>query len=220
MDPCGLALADEQGIVASMSFRHEREVSRWWADRLRWMLEKVTWRLDQLEGLAVCNGPGSFTGLRIGVTAMKTLAQALERPLLGVSSLELVALPYHSAWPGTIFSVLYCRKGEVYRAAHSEEGIVKAPEVRTVEEVNRELAETSAPLLVCGSAGPKDSLILPPGARWGDAWLARPHVERLALEGHARLSQGQGGDPMGLTVQYLKRSQAEEQAELYRKMSN
>jgi tRNA threonylcarbamoyladenosine biosynthesis protein TsaB len=219
MDPCGLALADEKGIVAAMSFRHEREVSRWWAERLKWLMEKVDWPMSDLEGLAVCNGPGSFTGLRIGVSAMKTLAQALDRPILGISSLELIALPYLRVWPGTVVSILYCRKGEVYRAAYSEGGItLKEPAVRTVEEVRQELEELAVhPLLICGREGPKDTLPLPPGARRGDDWLSRPSVERLALEGHARLAAGQGRDPLGLTVEYLKRSQAEEHAEAFRK---
>ena len=217
MDPCGIALADGKGIVGAMTFRHERDLSRWWAPRLRWLLAEVGWRVEDLEGFAVCHGPGSFTGLRIGVTAMKTLAQTLERPLVGISSLEAVALPYLSAWPGTVVSVLPCRTGEVYRAAYGEGGsVLLEPAVATVEGLNGEMPGLPGPLLISGGAGPKDTLTPPPGARAGDPWLGLPNVERLALEGRRRLESGRGGDPVALNVLYLKRSQAEEQWEAYR----
>ncbi len=217
-DPCGLALADEGGVVAAMSFRHEREVSRWWAERLDWMLTQVGWTLRDLDGLVVCGGPGSFTGLRIGMAAAKTLTQALERPLVEVSSLELLALPYRAAWPGAVASVLHCRQGEVYCEAYSPDGAVLLPAaVVTVEKLAQNLNSLPKPLLVCGAVGPKDTLPLPDDARRGDPWLATPNVERLALEGVRRLEAGLGVDPLTVTVRYLKRSQAEEQAEAYRK---
>jgi tRNA A37 threonylcarbamoyladenosine modification protein TsaB len=148
---------------------------------------------------------------------MKTLAQALEKPIVGVSSLDLIALPYRSAWPGTLVSVLYCRTEEVYCSVY-DEGMqpLREPGVLRVEELNRELAEIPPPALVCGEVGPRDTLVLPPGARQSDPWLHHPHVEMLAREGCRRLVEGHGVDPMTLRVQYLKRSQAEEQADLYR----
>jgi tRNA threonylcarbamoyladenosine biosynthesis protein TsaB len=217
-DPCGMALADENGIVGSMTFRHERDLSRWWAPRFHWLLAEVGWKVEDLEGFAVCHGPGSFTGLRIGVTAQKTMSQLLKRPLVGISSLELIALPYRSAWPGTVVSVLYCRTGEVYRAAYGGGGAaLREPAVVTVGELHAELADLPGPVLVSGGVGPKDRLELPPNARMGDPWLSLPNVERLALEGRRRLAEGGGGDPLGLTVLYLKRSQAEEQLEAFQR---
>ena len=216
-DPCGIALADEKGIVASMSFRHEREVSRWWAPRLRWLLGEVGWDIGDLEGFAVCHGPGSFTGLRIGVAAMKTLAQALERSIVGISSLELIALPYRHSWPGTVVGILFCRTGEVYRAAYAEGGeLLKEPAVVRVEDLHQELAELPGPVLLAGDVGPRDQLDLPPGVRRGAPWLAVPHVEMLAREGHRRLAAGEGVDAMALKILYLKRSQVEEQMEARR----
>ena len=217
-DPSGIALADETGIVASHTFRHGRELSRWWAVRLQGLLEGAGWQVSDLDGLAVCHGPGSFTGLRIGVAALKTLAQAIGKPIVGVSTLDLLALPYRDAWPGTVLSLLYCRAGEVYRAAYGEAGtVLKEPAVRTLEELREEFEALPGPLLVCGDAGARNTLELPEGARRGDPWLAHPNVERLALEGVRRLSNGVGQDPMALTVLYLKRTQVEEQLEARKK---
>jgi tRNA threonylcarbamoyladenosine biosynthesis protein TsaB len=209
-DPSGIALADDGGIVASLTFRYDRDFSRWWATRLQWLLSQAGWKMSDLDGFAVCDGPGSFTGLRISVSAAKTMAQALGKPILGISSLELLALPYRSTWVGPIVSLLYCRKGEAYRAVFDANGeTIREPAVLTVEEVNAELSVMDAPL-ICGDAGKSNALVLPPSARRSDPWLWLPHIEVLAREGHRRLAEGKGADPMGITIRYLKRSQVEE----------
>ena len=71
--------------------------------------------VGQLHAIAVTIGPGSFTGLRIGLAAAKGLALAADKPLIGISTLEALAhnLSYSSLLVGTI---LDARKGEVYGA--------------------------------------------------------------------------------------------------------
>ncbi len=77
---------------------------------------ELTW--DDLDGLAICLGPGSFTGLRIGVTTIKGLCMATGLPLVGISSLEALAsqLPYCSM---PICPILDARKQEVYGAIYT-----------------------------------------------------------------------------------------------------
>ena len=213
-DPCGIALADDAGIVAALTFRNERDFARVWATRLTTLLEYAAWSVSDLEGFAVCSGPGSFTGLRISASAVMTMAHALNRPLLGITSLELLALPYASSWRGARASVLYCRKGEVYRAAYASDGRpLLDPAVRSLDDAALDLAGLPTPLLIIGDAGSKQTLEIPPEARRADPWLSTPHVELLAREGHRRLEAGEGGPADQLTVVYLKRSQVEEEME-------
>lgn len=68
---------------------------------------------SDLDGFAVTRGPGSFTGLRIGISTIKGLAVALEKPVVGVSSLEALALQV-SYSRDLICPILDARKGEVY----------------------------------------------------------------------------------------------------------
>jgi len=80
---------------------------------------------DQLERIAVGIGPGTFTGLRIGIATARALSQALGVPLVGVSTLESLAVYAEHAYPRarggpeTFVSVLDARRGEVFAAAWS-----------------------------------------------------------------------------------------------------
>lgn len=76
-------------------------------------LSSAQWSPADLDALAVTRGPGSFTGLRIGISTMKGLARALDIPLVGVSSLEVLA---HQAWEGhpLVCPMIDARRREVY----------------------------------------------------------------------------------------------------------
>jgi len=104
------------------------------------LLEEERLRLDDVEGLAVGLGPGSFTGLRIGLATWKGLAYAGRRPLAGASSLAAMALAAsQGARPGALLvPLLDARKGEVYAGFYrAAAGGVEAvePEVALAPDV-------------------------------------------------------------------------------------
>jgi tRNA threonylcarbamoyladenosine biosynthesis protein TsaB len=81
------------------------------------LLNDVGWPLEILDALAIGLGPGSFTGLRIGMSVMKGLAFATGKPLAGVPTLDALAANVALA-PCTICPVMDARKGEVYTALY------------------------------------------------------------------------------------------------------
>lgn len=89
------------------------------------LLERSGASFDQVERIAVGIGPGTFTGLRIGIATARALGQALGVPLVGVSTLESLAAHVEHAYPrvqgsqDTVLSVLDARRGEVFAAAWS-----------------------------------------------------------------------------------------------------
>jgi tRNA threonylcarbamoyladenosine biosynthesis protein TsaB len=89
------------------------------------LLERSGTSFKQLERIAVGIGPGTFTGLRVGIATARALGQALGIPLVGVSTLESLAVhvehayPRPQAGPGAVVCVLDARRGEVFAAAWS-----------------------------------------------------------------------------------------------------
>lgn len=121
-----VALVRDGEIVDSLATFTERNHSVRIVSEIKLMLSRNGVRGDQLDAFAVGQGPGSYTGVRIGVTAAKTLAWAWRKPLVGVSSLEALAF---GAWrkllsegraTGTAWLVplMDARRGQVYTSRY------------------------------------------------------------------------------------------------------
>lgn len=98
------------------------------------MLKNTETKLSEVDVIAVAHGPGSFTGIRIGVSAVKGLAWASEKPCIGVSTLE--AMAWHGvAHGGYICCVMDARRNQVYNAIFKiENGCpVRVTEDRPIE---------------------------------------------------------------------------------------
>lgn len=121
---CAVAAYDmAAGVVLA---RADSDIGRGHAERLMGLIEEV---LEEAKSsyagigkIAVVVGPGSFTGLRVGVAAAKGLALALDVPLAGVTALEALAEPH---WSGdaAVLAVLDAKRGEVYAALFSAGGV-------------------------------------------------------------------------------------------------
>ena len=110
-----VALIDDDNLVAE----HTLNIVQAHSSRLMPAIDTVLkWSditADDLDGCAVGIGPGSFTGIRIGVATIKSLCYALDKPIIGVSTLEAVA--YNLRWTnGPICPLLDARRNEVYGA--------------------------------------------------------------------------------------------------------
>lgn len=146
------AVAEGGALLAAATVReppltHLHEV-------VRGLLAGLDLRIADLERIAVVTGPGSWTGLNIGVTAAKTLAQVLAVPLVPLSSLD--ALVADLEWAeGPVVALLDAKRGNVYRAAHEagEDGRPRLAgteiDVVSFEELSAELEATAGtPLAV------------------------------------------------------------------------
>ncbi len=119
-----VALLEDQRLVASLE--HEQPNSH--AERLLPMVEQLLaeagWPKSSLDRLGVGVGPGSFTGLRVGIALAEGLSVGLDRPLIGVGSLWAMAFGALAERPGTCCALLDARRDElfaaVYGAQHQE----------------------------------------------------------------------------------------------------
>ena len=202
----GVALVDGERLVAE----YVLDVSVTHSERVMTAVDRVLadarWTPASLEGLAVSIGPGSFTGLRIGVSTVKGLAIALGLPIAAVPTLDAMAaaVPW-SALP--VCPLLRARRDEVYASLyrHDGEGIRREWDYLALspEELSARLAE---PTLLVGD---------------GSESIASPHARRLpppsrvpspacvAVLGRERLRLGDSVDAAELTPFYLRPSQAE-----------
>ena len=128
-----LALADEAGALkAARVFEGRRTLSRRLLGEVDGLLAGEGMTLADVSALAVGIGPGSFTGVRVGVTTAKTLAQVTGKPLVGVPTLDAYAWAWGEDVP-TLVVLLPSRRGEVYAAVYK----VLRARPRTVRRVHR-----------------------------------------------------------------------------------
>ncbi len=156
-------------------------------------------RLDQMDAFASASGPGSFTGVRVGLTAVKGLAEGVGRAAIAVSNLQALA------WFGTRrlrATVIDARRGEVYGAVYDaaldpvcEEVVVKFPAwLGTLPKGDLEFITSGYP--VPEGMGP---VTMAPRALAGA-------IGRIAMQ---RLREGLAQDPADIDANYVRRSDAE-----------
>ena len=165
--------------------------------------------------LAVAAGPGSFTGVRIGVSAAKGFAWGAEKPVYGVSTLESMALGL-GVWSGYICCCMDARRNQVYNAIFLvEQGkLTRISEDRAIalSDLKNELAYLDGPIYLVGDgaalahkhlSSELENLILPPEHR------QHQRAGGVALAALAAMDRGENADGAALQPNYLRLSQAE-----------
>ncbi len=162
-----------------------------------------------LDLVAVGQGPGSYTGLRIGLTAARTAAYALGKPLLGVPSLDVAA---ENAPHGAdrVAVVVDASRGQVYAALYERRsgrlGRQTPPRVVRPEEL-----ELPAPCLVLGDAlGRYGDALARPGVVFAAEGLWRPRAGALARLAAQRFRAGERQGLHEVEALYLRRPEAED----------
>ena len=121
------------------------------------VFKKSELKTDDIDLFAVSSGPGSFTGLRIGVTTVKGLAHACQKPVCGVNTLE--ALSYNLPFcPHIISPIMDARREQVYNAFYKwEKGVIKevvSPRAISIEECMHELLKMGETVVFLGDGVP------------------------------------------------------------------
>ena len=112
-DKLGIGLADENRIIVERTLEAAQEHAARIMDLIEAVLAEALISKEILEGIAVAGGPGSFTGLRIGMAAAKGMALALDIPIVGISTFEVVGRRLLPEYPEFYLAALL-RKGEMY----------------------------------------------------------------------------------------------------------
>ncbi len=146
-----MALWDEGGVLAARSEEAARRHSDLMAEFMGALLEQKGLSVSEISVIAVTNGPGSFTGLRVGVSFAKGLAMGLGAKLIALNTLEALALS-SQAGVGKISPMLDAKKKQVYAALYQMENS-QAIQIKEPEAVDPESWLSGLPMgtLVLGS---------------------------------------------------------------------
>lgn len=221
---CTVAVVADGNVLAEVTLQVPRAHSARLMPLIAQMVADSGIAKTDLDGIAVGIGPGSFTGLRIGLATAKGLAYALDKPCAGVSTLKAMAFGT-GAQIGLVVPMLDAKRGEVFTAIYAAGDTdpntwaeLLPPSHMHVSQVAEALRSLRAGLrhtwqfvTVCGDVAARyiDQLELGDAARLAPAGAMLPRGWAVAELGRAALLRGQGTDPDALMPIYLRKSEAE-----------
>jgi len=209
----GLALSDGERLLAEINLDVRKTPTEWLLPSIEDLLAKADITRRDLNGVGVVRGPGSFTGLRVGMATAKGLALAAGCPLVGVSSLQCLAmqLPFTTL---PVCAMLDARKQEVYAALYRWEAGYPHPIVdeRVIKPENLLAEITEETLFVGGGAHVYRSLIvrqLAGRAHFVPDFLNLPRTGAVAAIALHEWQSGHTFSAEQLMPVYLRPSEAE-----------
>lgn len=153
-NPLGIALLDENKVIGEYITNLKKNHSIRVMPAIQQLMTDCEIEPSKLDKIVVAKGPGSYTGVRIGVTIAKTLAWSLNIPLVGVSSLKLLAASVRY-FPGFVSPLFDARRGQIYTGLYRYNSSTFETEiddcnVLTVDWVDR-LEKLDSPILFIGN---------------------------------------------------------------------
>jgi len=211
IDVCSVALS---GTEQRITYKEERGINLH-ASRLNLIIESIIQEagisFKELDAICVCKGPGSYTGLRIGVSSAKGLCYALDKPLLSINSLEIMAKLAIKNIKEPEKNALLCpmidaRRMEVYSAAFDMNGaFVSETKAEVVDELymKDELASHPVYFFGNGMAKCRNLLETSPHARFIDEAIY-PRADYMAIEAIKKYHAGNFEELFTFEPFYLK----------------
>jgi tRNA threonylcarbamoyladenosine biosynthesis protein TsaB len=211
-DVCTLALGRDCSLVAEYAFAHKMNLLRRMLPNIESMLHDAGLAKGDIDGVIVALGPGSFTGLRIGVTIAKSLAYVLGRPIIGIGTLDTMArgvAPVETE--ALICPMIFARADEAYWSLFDSGGVTRLRDyvVSSIGQILDDLAGTNRRIYFCGTGARRnrDAISERLGDRATLAPAANDYTRGAALIelGTKRLAAGEDDDAMTLAPLYVRK---------------
>lgn len=214
-----IGLVSEQGVLGEINVRLYRQHSERLLPNIDFILKETGFTINDLEGIGVTIGPGSFTGLRIALATVKTFVQVLNIPVIGISTLDHLAynLTQKEGW---LVPVIDARRERVYTALYHN----WAPDIRSRKKWSEKALPLSQLIEELKKIASKDTFyLIGDGCREYRDYFSRtdlniefapdsvslPRGGSLAELSRYYLQQGIKNDYLELLPNYLKKPQAE-----------
>ncbi|MFC1903375.1 tRNA (adenosine(37)-N6)-threonylcarbamoyltransferase complex dimerization subunit type 1 TsaB [Chloroflexota bacterium] len=206
-----IGVVDGERVLADFNFEARADSLEKIITNIDSALKKVSLTLGDIEGFGVGLGPGSWTGIRVGVTVAKILAFSTGKPVAGVPTLEALAYKARHT-PGLICSIISAGiKDMVYAAFYSyENGSVSRKGDYYVGDVLGLSEMVKEPMVLIGAEAETYRRIIRQASSYSDigAIADVPDGSVVALLARTRLERGENNDVLSLTPLYLKESTA------------
>lgn len=207
---------DPEGLVGSINFSTRQLYSQRLLPSIQCLLDRTQVETDAIKLIGVAIGPGSFTGLRIGLSVAKALAFAADARIIGVGTLEALAVRASGGKDGVVCPVLDARHGQVYAGLYEVTWVDGWPLLKTLRDdwagpVQELAGWISQPTVFAGDAMQLLFEQLRPNIAT-DHFLRPalnrnlPHAEEVALLTAARARAGHFDDLVALEPRYVRQS--------------
>lgn len=210
----GCAIGAHEGVLSLVQTARGRRHAENLAPSIEFACRSAQVELSEIGAVAVDVGPGLFTGLRVGMATAKAIAYALSVPMLGVSSLDLLAFPVRFS-PRLIVTVIDARRGELYYAfyRHVPGGVQRIGDylLGTPEDLESEVLALNEEVLMVGDGALRyvEHFESIPKVELGDQGLCHPSAAALVQLAHAQALREEFDRPDAIEPIYLRRPDAE-----------
>ncbi len=210
----GCAIGGHEGVLASSHSARGKRHAENLTPAIDFVCRQARVELSEISCVAVDNGPGLFTGLRVGVASGKAIAQALRVPMITVSSLDLLAFPLRFT-DRRIAAVIDARRDEVFWAFYRQVpgGVqrVSEPAVGSPDDLAAEVVAQPGETLLVGDGALRyaDRLLQRPGTEVAGGDHAYPSARSLVQLAHAKALREDWIRPDEVELLYLRKPDAE-----------
>jgi tRNA threonylcarbamoyladenosine biosynthesis protein TsaB len=207
-DLAGVALFEGDQLLAELTWRTHRNHSRELLPTIDWLLQRSGRDRHQLQAVYVCTGPGSYAGLRVGLSTAKSLAYGLEAPIVGVGRLEAEALPVVEAARGRVVAVQAAGRAELAWAAYraGDLGLIELEVPQLISSADF-VAVLEAGDAVTGDVDQVEAMAVGDRFKAGDFAVVKPSTGRVVSVsrlGYRRMLRGEIDSVDTLVPLYLR----------------
>lgn len=215
-----VALVEDENVLAEYTINLKKTHSQTLMPMLETMVKDTEMDLNDIDAIAVSAGPGSFTGLRIGVASAKGLSMALKKPLVAVSGLDAMAYAFYKS-NALICPIMDARRGEVYTGIYEfrEEFVtLLPPSAMPLSDVLEKLKEIAGnrEIIFLGDGVPVHKELLehsPLSICFAKSYHNRQRAALIASLGLEYFKNGKAVATKDFEIEYLRKSQAERERE-------
>lgn len=209
-----VAIGGHEGVLAVFELSRGRRHAETLTPAIEFVCRQADIEICEFGVIAVDIGPGLFTGMRVGLAAGKAIAHALRVPMIGISSLDLLAFPLRYA-DRTVAAVIDARKGEVFYALYRPVpgGVQRMTDARctSVDELAADLMARGQTVLCVGDGALRyrEQIASVLRCDFAEQFLSYPSAAPLVQLAHAKALREDWVNPWEIQPMYLRAPDAE-----------